>query len=409
MTSSKTGSLTTDNINTGTSGGAARRNRYGRSSTISVTQMLTDSCNSLLQRLTTRVRGPSAAAETSAAPLTTTTCTSSSIGTRTRAQEILTTTTTTSSTSTTTTTSSINNSESLLGSTRSRLEDKYSAVLEKLAGKRREPESSTSTSTARTLAKSATSVALGGDNKAYPQLTGVVREKTPYRSHPHHHHYHHSHSHNQSHNPNHQHHSSNHSYGDSYDYLDRHSAYRTRHKSNNSERSHRSTRPMRTGKSETGDHRRNSTTNLTKLTAVEIPANILEEPTSKRSTIVLRDDETPTNYVAPAPPPVEEDFVDPLIAEREAKRKEIQSLIMKYSALDEAYNRATNSNAVQAASAAAVPQTSTSTSVISPTVAIAQKYHQILPSAVALTVSRLAMLAAPLAFALCAMSVDFKS
>ncbi|KAJ8893843.1 hypothetical protein PR048_006444 [Dryococelus australis] len=65
----------------------ARRVRYARSST-TVTQMLSESCSSLLHRIATRVRGPSAAIETGA-----------------------------------------------LGATRSRLEDKYSAVLDR----RREP------------------------------------------------------------------------------------------------------------------------------------------------------------------------------------------------------------------------------------------------------------------------------
>ncbi|XP_063243448.1 uncharacterized protein LOC134542826 isoform X2 [Bacillus rossius redtenbacheri] len=66
----------------------ARRVRYSRSST-TVTQMLSDSCSSLLHRIATRVRGPSAAAENGA-----------------------------------------------LGATRSRLEDKYSAVLDR---RREEP------------------------------------------------------------------------------------------------------------------------------------------------------------------------------------------------------------------------------------------------------------------------------
>nr|CAD7453096.1 unnamed protein product [Timema tahoe] len=69
--------------------GTARRHRYARSSTTtSVTQMLSESCSSLLQRIATRVRGPSAAVETAQ-----------------------------------------------LGVTRSRLEDKYSAVLDR----RRDP------------------------------------------------------------------------------------------------------------------------------------------------------------------------------------------------------------------------------------------------------------------------------
>lgn len=44
----------------GTSSGAEGRLRYTRSSTVSVTQLLSDSCSSLIQKITSRVRGPSA-------------------------------------------------------------------------------------------------------------------------------------------------------------------------------------------------------------------------------------------------------------------------------------------------------------------------------------------------------------
>lgn len=311
-----------------------RPQRYGRSSTISVTQMLTDSCSSLLQKLTTRVRGPSATTNDNSSPQS----------------------------------PSVNNNDSLLGSTRSRLEDKYSAVLEKLAGKRREPDKGNAEPSApSSLAKSATSVAIG--DRAYPHLSGVVREKTPYRSHAHHHN------------------------DDSHDYLDRNSAYRVRHKSNNNEsaRPRRISRQVRAGKSENGE-RRNNTENLLKLCPVEIPESTLYEEQIPS----YRDEITPTNCAVPAPPAASVDnLVDPMIAEREAKRKEIQSLIMKYSALDEAYNRATNSTAVQAESS------STATPAVSATTAIAQKYSQVLPSssAVALTVSTMAMCGRPLLLA----------
>lgn len=250
---------------------APRRNRYARSSTISVTQLLTDSCSSLLQRLTTKVRGPSQLTSidrqqstSSNIPLTTTV------------------------------------EPSFLGSTRSRLEDKYSNVLEKLAGKRRDPERTLEPSVSKTiekranqLMKSATTAAIS-EKTFYPNLP--TREKTPYRSNT-----------NVSHFPE-----------PSYAYLDHYSAYNVRQKSNNVNdlRPRRSAKPMRTGKSELK--------NNLKLCPVEIPSYTLEER-----------DKTPTN----------EDF-DPQIVEREAKRKEIQSLIMKYSALDEAYNNATSNNAM---------------------------------------------------------------
>ncbi|XP_044007848.1 dual specificity protein kinase CLK2 isoform X2 [Aphidius gifuensis] len=48
-----------ENVASSQHGSTNRRQRYTRSSTVSVTQLLSDSCSNLLQRLTTRVRGPS--------------------------------------------------------------------------------------------------------------------------------------------------------------------------------------------------------------------------------------------------------------------------------------------------------------------------------------------------------------
>lgn len=261
---------------------APRRNRYVRSSTISVTQLLTDSCSSLLQRLTTRVRGPSQAntnldhqpsTSSSTAPLT------------------------------------HNVESSFLGTTRSRLEDKYSSVLEKLAGKRRDPERTLEPSVSKTIEKRANPLMKSATSAAIPQkmfpTSQPTRDKTPYRTsttrlttqH-------------------------NNFYPEpAYAYLDHYSAYNVRQKSGNVNdlRPRRSAKPMRTGKSETKNH--------LKLCPVEIPAYTLEEK-----------DKTPTNQ--------NEEYLDPQIVEREARRKEIQSLIMKYSALDEAYNKATNNNAI---------------------------------------------------------------
>lgn len=124
-----------------------RRNRYSRSSTTSVAQLLTESCSTLLQKLTTKVRGPSEAA-------TATTPTPK----RTSGFNPL----STSKSSTT-----IAN----FGTTRSRLEDKYSSVLEKIYGRKREqPEP---------LTKSATTSNVLLAEKSYPYVT--TREKTPYR------------------------------------------------------------------------------------------------------------------------------------------------------------------------------------------------------------------------------------
>ena len=90
------------NANETTSTAQSRRHRYSRSTTASVTQLLSESCSSLLQRITTRVRGTSTTADNIGASASSTS--SAVLG---------------------------------LGITRCRLEDKYSAVLDKY-GRRRE-------------------------------------------------------------------------------------------------------------------------------------------------------------------------------------------------------------------------------------------------------------------------------
>ncbi|RZC32898.1 hypothetical protein BDFB_003773 [Asbolus verrucosus] len=277
----------------------ARRTRYARSSTASVAQLLSESCTSLLQKLTTKVRGPSATVEANKRnnlnPLTTSR-------------------------------SAVNVSKSgaaTLGGTRMRLEDKYSSVLEKIYGRRRDPERTIEPSVGRALSKSATSAVLA--EKAYPYVAynscGVAaREKTPFRGET-------RAQHRRPEPP--------------YAYLDGEAASRLRHRSNHSElRPRRSSKPLRTGKSEAG----------LKLCPVEMPPLDGGGPVPVHS---RRADEetTPT----PAVP-------DPL-SEREAKRKEIQSLIMKYSALDEVYNRGASG-----AAAAAAPKQSAAT-------VIARKYY----------------------------------
>lgn len=345
----------TNAMTSGSSGGShtstpARRNRYSRASTTSVTQLLSDSCTNLLQKLTTRVRGPSATIE------------------RTLHNN-----------------NYLNNANNLSNnvSTRSRLEDKYTAVLDKIYGKKRTQERTLEPSAGRTLAKSATTTNILLAEKAYPyvSLTNsiVPREKTPYRSET----------------------KTNHTkkqYPEPpYSYLDRDSVYRVRQRSSNHSelRPRRSSKPQRSGKSENTERR---PSNSLKLFPIDIPIDNNERsykkpvsPISSSTTSSLYDKEkTPTN-------------VDPVISEREAKRKEIQSLIMKYSALDEAYNRsginnnnlnnsncsnsinnnnninksATSSNAssLSSASVAVIPNVATSSS-------IAHKYNTRLTSAV---------------------------
>lgn len=275
------------------SGQQRKPQRYARASTTSVTQLLSDSCSSLLQKLTTRVRGPSATGERNLATSNSTT----SIGSPTRNS-----------------TKSLGGSTSSLLSTRNKLEDKYSYVLDRIYGRRRDHDKTLEPSVGRSLVKSATTSNVILSEKAYPYVS-AVREKTPYKneSSRHHHHYH--------------------QYVPQYpeppySYLDRESAaYRVRHRTNHSElRPRRSSKPQqqhRAGRSEAPDRKASL-----KLQAVEIPFH----DESKLDVASPDDDETtPTPATVVASP-------DPL-SEREAKRKEIQSLIMKYSALDEAYNR----------------------------------------------------------------------
>lgn len=314
----------------------ARRNRYARASTTSVTQLLSDSCSSLLQRLTTRVRGPSAHAERTPQKSSTTTSIPSvnSYGG-----------------SSTNLHTSAGSGSSSTGTTRNRLEDKYSSVLDRIYGKRRDHEKTLEPSVGRTLTKSATTSNVLLSEKAYPYVSNNVplREKTPYRSEtrvPHYHHHHH--------------------YVPQfpeppYTYLNRDSIYRVRHRSNHPElRPRRSSKPQRTGKSEAPERR--ASINAAKLCPVEIPISDdapapVHSPTITTTAAVASDVAPRTKAGAssddePTPTP---SVPDP-VSEREAKRKEIQSLIMKYSALDEAYNRAGGSNTAPTSAAAAIAQ-----------------------------------------------------
>ncbi|XP_048517475.1 probable dual specificity protein kinase madd-3 isoform X2 [Dendroctonus ponderosae] len=326
MASSKNGS----NSEAGT-----RRARYTRSSTHSVAQLLSDSCSSLLQKITTRVRGPSATVERQLQNSTNGLSSGSGTAGGSRLSIHHPNPLTTSKSSTV-----VPNFQGAASKNRS--DDKYSSVLDRIYGRRRESERKPEPSIGRGLAKSSTTAnVLQLSEKAYPYVNSnsnnvVQREKTPFRSSDQ---------------------KKNAVYPEpSYSYLDRDSIYRVRHRSNHSElRPRRSSKPHRVGKSEHNDRKTSITTNL-KLTAVEIPmANeciVLEDPETKKGTAVSPsedDDVTPTPSV---PDPV---------AERETKRKEIQSLIMKYSALDEAYNK------TSAVAAAPEPP--------SVAAAIAQKYY----------------------------------
>ncbi|XP_066248570.1 probable dual specificity protein kinase madd-3 [Euwallacea similis] len=310
----------------GTSESGSRRTRYTRSSTHSVAQLLSDSCSSLLQKITTRVRGPSATVERQ---LLHNSATSSNGHLSPRQQVPIPLTT---SKSTTVVPS--------YGTAKGRLEDKYSSVLDRIYGRRKEADWKLEPSSGRGLAKSSTTAnVLQLSEKAYPYVNSsssgaVQREKTPYRSEQkknvvqHHH------------------------LEPSYSYVDRESAVvnRVRHRSNHSElRPRRSSKPQRVGKSEYNDRKPSITTTNLKLCAVEIP--IICDAKQLDATpppVKVPSDDDGDNDVTPTPA-----VPDPA-SERETKRKEIQSLIMKYSALDAAYNKSSAAPASTPSVAAAI-------------------------------------------------------
>lgn len=288
-----------DTMSTSRQGSASRRNRYARSSTTtSVTQLLSDSCTSLLQKLTTRVRG------------------TSTLNDRGRSPNIR-----------------------RLGSTRSRLEDKYNTILERCSGKRPADDSEQNArcysrkerdhsyyhrddspfvrddktlepSMSRTVIKSPTSVLLS--EKAYPYVSSAIskesrREKTP-------------------------------AYGrtDRTRILLNSEAYRRygRHKSGHTETRSRKIRPHRNGKSEQLE---------THSTSLKLSRPIKIEPFMDGEEVAIDPDKTPVanaennESVAKNAALTAED--DPTISDRVAKRKEIQSLILKYAAMEDTYSQ----------------------------------------------------------------------
>ncbi|KAL0106161.1 hypothetical protein PUN28_016113 [Cardiocondyla obscurior] len=303
-----------DGMSTSRQGSVAQRGRLARSSTTtSVTQMLSDSCTSLLQKLTTRVRGTSALNDRGVGATATR---RSSIG--------------------------------RLGNTRSLLEDKYSAILDKCSGKKHADDSeqrdgrgyswrqerdhsyyrrddspfvrddkTLEPSMTRTIIKSPTSVLLS--EKAYPYVSSAAsreprREKTPV-----------------------------------YNRTSRHTllnseAYRRygRHKSGHAETRNRKVRPHRNGKSE-----------QLEATSLRLSRPVKVESFAAGKEITVDPDKTPvansntegfgdvvstaitrnTGYEALT------ESVDPTISDRAAKRKEIQSLILKYAAMEDTYSQ----------------------------------------------------------------------
>lgn len=298
-----------DNMSTSRQDSAGRRNRYARSSTTtSVTQLLSDSCSSLLQRLTTRVRGTSTMNDNMVNKPTIIT----------RHSPIV----------------------NQLNSARARIEDKYCTILDKYSRKkhadrpsvdygprtrerdtyfRREDspfvrdEKTLEPSMTRTVIKSPTSVVLS--EKAYPYVKSsnvkeFKREKTP-----------------------------------GYHRTDKHSLLNSdtykrygRHKSGHAETRTRKVRPYRNGKSEQLE---SSSTALRLARPMKLesltPKEKNEEDPDKTPTSSVAKETVTNDNVAVATVEVEES--DPAISERAAKRKEIQSLILKYAAMEETYSQ----------------------------------------------------------------------
>ncbi|XP_011876052.1 PREDICTED: probable serine/threonine-protein kinase clkA isoform X2 [Vollenhovia emeryi] len=304
-----------DTMSTSRQGSVARRGRFARSSTTtSVTQMLSDSCTSLLQKLTTKVRGTSALNDRATAARR-----SPMVG--------------------------------RLGSTRTRLENKYSTILDKYSGKRHADNSERGVrgysrrqerdhsyyhrddspfvrddktlepSMTRTIVKSPTSVLLS--EKAYPYVSSAIsreprREKTPAYS------------------------------RTARQTLLNSEAYRRygRHKSGHAETRSRKVRPHRNGKSEQLEAHSTSLRlsrpvkiePLTFTVGEEITVDPDKTPVASNNAESFVGDAAQNVVTRNAYDVLAED-ADPAVSDRAAKRKEIQSLILKYAAMEDTYSQ----------------------------------------------------------------------
>lgn len=257
--------------NAGSASAASRRNRYARSSTVSVTQLLTDSCSNLIHRFTSRVRGPSAALDnsrTTGGHKVSHRTNTDVIAARRRYDRDI-----ENIEPRHTGRENADREEAKL--TRSRYEDSpptYSVNnLDRYIRRRHSP--------LRQITKSATTSTILLAEKAYPYVSGSSsgnREKTPYRA------------------------------NESYKSSHRHAETGHRHVET---RPHKM-RPLRAGRSELSDSR---------MTLIPIPDNTPPPVPASQTELT----------------PVASPEKDDVLAEREAKRKEIQSLIMKYTNLDD--------------------------------------------------------------------------
>lgn len=294
-----------------------RRQRYTRSST-SVAQLLSDSCSNLFQKLTTRVRGSS----------TTTDNNQNHDEHRTKHANPFV------GSNPLSTSKSSTAVPSYGLSARARLEDKYSSVLDKIWSinnvrkyETRDDNARHHQAPARGLMKSSTTTNVLLSEKHYPYVN-APREKTPFReikrpTLP-----------NQISNVSNYQHSNYQPWRRAYpeppySYLDRDSAYRVRQRSNHSElRPRRTSKPHRTGKSEVSDRKSNQPSN--KLCSVDISLRDDDKPVAVHNAASTSNCDDKATAAALAEPP---------LSERDVKRKEIQSLIKKYTALDDFYSK----------------------------------------------------------------------
>lgn len=328
-----------------------RRHRYTRSSTASVTQLLSDSCTSFIQRLTTRVRGPSQildatplgprnrledkctisarqriekkyrqlalkdlddASENSLGKYGRSHSNIKATGKRisklcvddlvkseelepSRSREI------TSASDKKIDVKNVKKSNrslkddryTSLGSTRTRLEDKYAVVLDKYVKKNPDLQKAESPPNF-SLKKSATTANVILVEKAYPFVAHIPREKTPYRTN------------------------------------DSNKSVRTTRNNNNIPN-------FETRSSSSYYKTRLVQQPCLKLCPVDIDSGLI---TTVTATTTTTSSTTTTRHSKTSYKKLKEACnVDEAISEREARRKEIASLINKYVMLDEAYNQ----------------------------------------------------------------------
>lgn len=302
--------------------------RYTRSSTTSVTQLLSDSCSSLLAKLTTRSREEPSSRQRiedryERRRIDDYTRPRTKADEKTRLLD-----------------------DATLGITRSRLEDKYSDVLEKYV--RRKKADSPVQEPKRGLAKSATAGSVLLTEKAYPfvatQISGL-RDKTPFRAadaviRP----------------------ARQKSHRDAETQSQPHAVRRRRSRAELSEKpslklcpidiepdmpamSTRRLKGLDSPPPSLSMHKdaRDSVYMTKELSAYRLPFN--------RKAKDEKGGDTNTKIRAVSP-------VDPVLKEREARRKEIQSLINKYVMLDEAYGKVGKSVTREKTLKAAATQTS---------------------------------------------------